>query len=83
MKKMIRQLLFAFAFIITAFIMVNVSFVDAKAKVKDGTYYFSSAYTSKFKVKNNKLTIKMKGKYGKITKKGNSSFSKKKITVKI
>ncbi len=55
--------------------------VEAKSKVKNGTYNFAPTNCSKFVVKGKKLTIKMSG--ATIEKKGSSSFSKKSMTIPV
>lgn len=83
MKLRLKHTIITLMMIIAAFTIINAGSINASAKVKNGTYLFSSCNTKTFKVKKNKLTIKMTGKYGEITKKGNTTFSKKKMTVKV
>ena len=82
MKSVKSNLFLLLSICIAAFAVIVFNPLYADAKVKDGTYYFSSCRVSSFKVKGGKMTLKVAGSEG-ITKKGSSSFNKKKMTVKV
>lgn len=82
MKNIRGKVIILFSIFLATFVIIAVNPVYADAKVKNGTYYFSSCMTTTFKVKGGKMTLKVTGTEG-ITKKGSSSFKKKKMTVKV
>lgn len=78
-KKTIMMLLFVLLVIVVA----GEKPIKTEAKTTDGTYYFLPCMTTKFHVKNNRLTLKVSkdGDSG-ITKKNDKDYKKYKLTVK-
>ena len=84
MKTKIKNIIMTLSFVLFIIAMVGENPIKCEAKVKNGTYYFSSCMVTKFQVKNNKLTLKVSkdDDYG-ITKKNNESYKKYKLTVNV
>lgn len=84
MKNNFKNMILALSFALLVIAMAGGNFVSAQAAAKDGTYYFSSCMTTKFKVKNNKLTLKVSiADTSGITKKNDENYKKYKLSLKV
>lgn len=84
MKNKLKEIIMTLSLVLLVFAMAGGKSIKAEAKtVKDGAYYFSSTSTTKFQIKNNKLTLKVAKDGTGITKVGDESFKKYKLTLKV
>lgn len=85
MKRNMKNFLTALVFVCVAITALGGKPTRAEAKVKDGTYSFSSCMVTKFLIKNRTLTLKVAkgGDSEGITKEGDSGFKKYSMKLKV
>lgn len=84
MRRKIKNVIMLLSFLLLVVTIVERQTIQIEAGTKDGTYYFSSCYATKFQVKNNKLTLKVsKSDDSGITKKNDDNYKKYKLTLKV
>lgn len=84
MKNKIKNIIITLSFVLFMIAMIGGNPIRSEAKVKDGTYNFSSCMVTKFQVKNNRLTLKVsKDDTSGITKTNDENYKKYKLTVKV
>lgn len=72
------------SFVLLVIVAVGKNPIQAEAGTQDGTYYFSPVMTTKFQIKNNKLSLKVsESDPSGITKKGDEKYKKYSLKLKV
>lgn len=74
MKSRIKNIFMILSFALLIITMTIEKPIRSEAATQDGTYYFSTSMTTKFQVKNNKLTLK-------VSKNDDSGITKKAMKI--